>query len=214
MIASLLLAGLPLTGGGLTSVAPRQKPIVLTSGQEVGYGATATFEIPARPEGTSYLRMTARWSWFPLVGGQNRSGQAHPGYSTGSGEWVSMKHAFVTDEGDPGLPYMIAYRAIGQEWGPTQPASPGEWIDPEEWPERCASDPTCYWGPQEFNPNEPQRFGATWVIEPGYYWDAEPGSQITYVTLGHWGVDSWPGTHEWPRRVSWRSSALLWLSWE
>ena len=213
MLATLLLAGLPM-GQSTLAAPPRPRPALVVQG-DAGNGVMGSCVIPDAPVGSTALRMRAVYTYLALAGGQNRSGAAHPGFQFAGGTSVGVHHYWSGNNGEAVLPGLSAWRAIAVEWGPTQPAEPSEWIDPEEWPDRCDQDPTCYWGPEAFNPNVP-RVAVVDALIPmdSSWWSIAPGKQVHLLTEGDWNVASWDGSHAWPYRVKWEESVVLYLSWE
>ena len=213
-----------LAGGGLTSAAPRPTPIVLTNRELIGYGIPRTFNIPDQPPATDTLRVQLFTRQWTRVGGQNRSGQVHPGFDydleNPSHARASLQQNFYDDDGHAGLPGSWNAHLVLWEWGPTLPASPEEFIDPEDWEWACENNPTCYWGAATYDGAKSHRDNwREYTIQQGSPWYPAaqvPGSTIHYVPTLEWldyqGV--WDGSHAWPVAIRWEQTTLLWLSWE
>jgi len=218
MIELLALAALNLPMGQ-SNLCVQRRPIVLTREEEIGYGFVTRFQIPERQPNQEILHFDLVHRWWPLIGGQNRSTEVHPGYGGSSGNSVGVQHIFAKDDGTPALPGLFAYCGVGQEWGPTIPAtSPEQWVDPEDWPEVCPGNPTCYWGTSAgmYDPNQPYSDEWSHTLFPigSMYWNVDSGDWVNYLTEGYWNIPDWDGSHNWPRKVSWKSTLIIWVYWE
>lgn len=204
---------------GQSALLPAPRPIVLTDREDIGFGIPRTFTIPEKTApGQSVLRMRLVSRQWSKVGGQNRSGSAHQGFDWTSGARVAMYLNFMGDQGETALPWSWNAHFIADEWGPTSPASPAEYIDPADWPELCPTDPTCYWGSQRYladdQPWTNVRDYALPEDEPWYSTGKTPGARVHFVPIGEWQVPGWDGSHEWPYRIEFKQTTLLWLAWE
>lgn len=200
-------------GGALTSSSPRMVPLLNVAG-DMADGVAVPFTIPERPHPSfTHFEWEVHYRWIALVGGQNRSGAAHPGYDLFSGSSVNLWHWFVDADGHHALPGMGTSRAISFEWGETQPATPEQFV-PNELIDQHADDPSVYWGPRPFNPDVPQEVHANYVLEPGGWLTPEPGQEVWLVTQAWWNVEGWPlGTHEWTGRVDWNETIVAYGRW-
>lgn len=201
----------PFTGGSLTSPAVYRAPLLQVSA-DMADGGAYSFVVPPKPHPT-FTRFEWRvvYSYRALVGGQNRSGAPHPGYEMFSGSFVHLWHYFVRDDGSLALPGMGASRAIHNEWGPTLPAPESGHVPIEELPLH-ADDPSVYWGPRAFNPDEPVVVATSHTLD-GSWMLPQPGERVTLVTEGVWAVEGWDGSHAWPYRIDWLETVVAWGRW-
>jgi hypothetical protein len=207
--------GLPM---GSSELVARARPQVLTFKEKLGSGVPRPVRIPAKIDPShSTLHMalfTRQWS---RVGGQNRSGQAHPGFSFGDNAVAGLDMRFEGASGYAALPGSWNGHFVGQEWGPTLPAGPGEWIDQGDWPVRCDEDPTCYWGAATYQ--GPRSYRDTvreyWIEEGGPYYTegTTPGATVYFVASGWWDGNGWDGSHAWPVRIDFTQTTILYLEW-
>ena len=201
-----------------------RKPIVLTNRELIGNGIPRSFTIPEKTnpsQDTLRVRLFSR-QWTRL-GGQNRSGQVHPGfdYSPEAHATAGLHQYFLDDNGGTALPYSWNAHIVLFEWGPTQPASPEEWISAEDWEWACENNPTCYWGAATYNASKDHRdewreytLSQTGPYAHWYQAGKTPGATVHYVPVGFWEGGAWDGSHAWPIYVKWEQTTLLWLTWE
>jgi hypothetical protein len=208
--------GLPM---GQTALTPRARPQVLSVKERLGDGTPVPVRIPDKLEPSqSTLHMvlwTRQWS---RAGGQNRSGQPHPGFSFLNNAVAGLDMRFEGESGYAALPGGWNGHFVGQEWGPTLPAGPGEWIDQSDWPVRCDEDPTCYWGAATYQ--GPRSFRDTvreyWIEEggPHYTEGTTPGNTVYFTASGWWDGAGWDGSHAWPVRIDFTQTTILYLEWQ
>lgn len=221
MIANLLLAvsGV-LPGPALASAAPRPRPIVLSYKALLGEtDAPQAFEIPHKldpSQDTLRMRLwTRQWS---RLGGQNRSGEQHPGFSFMNNAVAGLQMYFRDAQGYAALPGSWNAHFVGHEWGPTESAEPSEWIAPEHWRDECDDNPTCYWGAATYQGDRSYRDDTRdyWLHEddPYYTTGKTPGATVYFSTDGWWDGNGWDGSHAWPVLIEFRQTTVLWLSWE
>jgi len=209
-----------LPGSSLAAATPRPKPIVLTNREMIGAGIPRSFTIPDQPSGTDTLRVQLFTRQWTRLGGQNRSGQVHPGfdYSPEAAARAGLNQFFVDENGMAAFPSSWNAHIVLFEWGPTLPASPSEWIDPQDWPWACESNPTCYWGAATFNGDKDHRDQwREYTIQQGSPWypaAQTPGAVVSYIPVLWWDGGEWDGSHAWPVAIEWEQTTLLWLSWE
>lgn len=214
-----------LPGGSLASGNPRPKPIILTHRELIGNGVPRAFTIPEKSDPGQTTLQVRLWSrQWTKVGGQNRSGQVHPGFDytfpINSHATASLHQRFYDEGGGTALPYSWNAHIVLWEWGPTQPASPEEYIDPVDWPWACEGNDTCYWGAATYDGDksyrDQERNYSITQGDPWYPAAQTPGATVYYIPTLDWhdsqGV--WDGSHAWPVAIRWEQTTLLWLWWE
>ena len=222
LIAAFALAStassqnLPFGQSGLT---PAPRPQILSLKETLGNGAPVPVHIPHKTApGQTTLKMrlwTRQWS---RVGGQNRSGQPHPGFGYMDNAIAGLDMRFEGSSGYAALPGAWNGHFVGQEWGPTEPAAPGQWIDQNDWPVRCDDDPTCYWGAATYQgPRSYRDTVRDYEIEEGgpYFTEGTtPGNTVYFTASGWWDGNGWDGSHAWPVRIDFTQTTILYLSWQ
>jgi hypothetical protein len=203
--------------------------IVLSYKEMLGNGVPRQFNIPYKRDpsfDTLNVRLFTR-QWTRL-GGQNRSNHVHPGFDDpfygenpelGSAT-AGLNQYFIDSNGATALPSSWNAHMVLFEWGPTLPApNPADWIPMEDWDWACENNPTCYWGAATYDTN--RSFRDTWreydilESEPWYHPGLQEGNTIYYVPVGFWNGGEWDGSsHEWPIRIDWRQTTILWLTWQ
>jgi hypothetical protein len=214
-IVSVQAQNLPM---GQSSLAFSQRPQVLSFKEKLGSGVPVPVQIPYKtsPDQTQlHMRLwTRQWS---RVGGQNRSGETHPGFGYMNNPVAGLDMRFEGSDGYAALPGSWNGHFVGQEWGPTESASPGEWIDQSDWPVRCEEDPTCYWGAATYQgPRSYRDTMREYVIEEGGpYWTQGtiPGNIVYFTASGWWDGNGWDGSHAWPVRIDFTQTTVLYLEW-
>ena len=218
-LSPLALAGNPLPSSTLASSSPRPMPQILTYKELLGHGAPREVRIPHKldpSQDTLRMRLwTRQWS---RLGGQNRSGQPHPGFSFMDNAIAGLDMRFEGASGYAALPGSWNGHFVGQEWGPTEPAASSEWIDAMDWRDECDDNPTCYWGAATYQ--GPRSYHDTvreYLVPEGtpYYTEGTtPGNTVYFVASGWWDGGEWDGSHAWPVLIEFRQTTILWLDWQ
>lgn len=220
MISLLAIAALQLPMGQ-SNLTVQQRPIILTHRELLGYGEVNSFEIPLKTDpsqDTLHMQLfTRQWT---RVGGQNRSGESHPGFSFMNNAVAGLDMRFYGDDGSTALPGTWNAHIVGHEWGPTEPASASEFIDPMLWRIECNQDPTCYWGASTYLSGKAYRDDYREYFleesEPYYQTGKTPGARVHFVSTGWWQDNQgvWDGSHAWPIYVEFEQTTLLYLKWQ
>lgn len=214
--AALALGGSPL---GQSALLPAPRPIVLTYKELLGAGTPRPFQIPQKTHPAQDTLHMALWTrqWSRL-GGQNRSGQPHPGFSFMNNAVAGLDMRFEGNDGSAALPGGWNAHFVGHEWGPTEPASPSEWIDPLDWRDECDTNPTCYWGAATYQGDRSYRDTLREYhlhqSDPYYTTGKTPGATVYFTASGWWDGNGWEGDHAWPLLIEFRQTTVLWLNWQ